>query len=204
MPRSRWIRKTVWAAGILLLVSLAVPWVTVTFWRQGIVAALSQGLGRPVRIGAVHLRLLDGPGFQIDNVVVAEDPRFGFEPFARMESLRARVALRSLWQRRFRFSTLVFVRPSLNVVRAAGGQWNLGALWSAAGLAAPGHSALVPPVPTAAGGFLRPPKIRVESARINFKSQGEKQVYVIDDLDLDLTPPSTPPPRPPPPPTPPS
>ena len=186
MTRARWIRNIVWAAGIFLLVSLAVPWVTVTFWRQGIAAALSQGLGRPVRIGAVHVRLLDGPGFEIEDVVVEEDPRFGFEPFARMESLRARVALGSLWERRFRFSTLVLVRPSLNVVRAAGGQWNLGALWSASASSASFASSASSPSSASL------PAIRVESARINFKSQGQKQVYVIDDLDLDLTPPSTP------------
>jgi len=121
MRGSRWIRKILWTAGVLLLVSLVVPWVTVNFWQAGITAALSQGLGRPVHIGAVRLRLLGGPGFEIGNVVVEENPRFGIEPFVRMESLRAGVALRSLWQRQLTFSTFVFIRPSLNVVRGADG-----------------------------------------------------------------------------------
>lgn len=189
MTGSQWIRKTVWAAGILLLVSVALPWVTLNFWRQGIAAALSRELGRPVRLGAVHLKLLDGPGFEVENVAVEDDPRFGFEPFARMESLRARVALRSLWHRQWEFSTLVFVRPSLNLVRSAGGQWNSASFWTATGLATSRQSSAGP---ANAERFSRWPQIRVESGRINFKSERQKEVYVLDDVDLNLTPPSSP------------
>ena len=35
------------------------------------------------------------------------------------------------------------------------------------------------------------PEIRLDSGRINFKSQNQKKVYVIDALDLELRPPSS-------------
>ena len=151
MTSTRWVRKILWTAGGVILLSLAVSLVVpLNFWQRGIAAALSEELGRPVRLGKVRLKLLGGPGFEIENVVVGEDPRFGIEPFARMESLRADVALRSLWQRQLEFSALVFTRPSLNVVRSADGQWNLETLWARSNISPRKHC---PPSPSCAPYF---------------------------------------------------
>ncbi len=212
MLRLRWARTIFWTAAALLLLSLLLPLVVeVNSWQEKITAALSRELGRPVRTGQIRLKLLGGPGFEIENVVVGEDPRFGIEPFARMETLQATVGLRSLWQDRMQFSSLVFVRPSLNVVLNGDGHWNLETLGESLGESlgavdgGPASSMLeaarletgsvepaseeesLPSFPP----FRSLPVIRVDSGRINFKSQNQKKVYVIDALDLELLPPSS-------------
>ncbi|OFW16099.1 MAG: hypothetical protein A3H27_03955 [Acidobacteria bacterium RIFCSPLOWO2_02_FULL_59_13] len=180
------IRQLFAGALVLLLLSWLVPtFVRVSSWEQDIVAALAQELGRPVQIGPAHLKLLGGPGFEIESVVVEEDPRFGIEPFARTELVRATIAARSLWRHRIEFSTLEFVRPSFNVVRNHEGHWNLETLWGQAGTSLSVNSVL-----SAAGKSLPLlPKIGVSSGRVNFKSQDQKTVYAVESLDLELLPP---------------
>src|SRR5688500_13142590 len=94
------LRRVFWVVGAsFAFLVLSPPLVNVNYWQDEIIAALSQELGRRVQIGAVHVRFLDGPGLEIQNVVIGEDPRFGIEPFARIPSLQATVPLQSLWQR---------------------------------------------------------------------------------------------------------
>ena len=127
-------RKAFWIVIILIALILLVPLVvSLNRWQEAIAASLSESLGRPVQIGEVHLTLWRSPGLEIANVRVGEAPGFGIEPFVRMESLQARLAFPSLWRGRIRFSSLLFVRPSLNVVRNESDEWNLGTLWKGVG-----------------------------------------------------------------------
>src|SRR5579885_133677 len=179
MSRRQILKKIFWAALLLGLAGLLAPLViTINFWRGRVAAALSRGLGRAVRVGTVHPKLFGGIGFEIDRVVVDEDPQFGAEPFARMEELRATIALGSLWEPQLRFSSLVFVQPSLNIVRNREGQWNLESLLRpSSGLQAAQHSTDV----ALNKNTLRSlPWIQVEGGRINFKSETRKKAYVIN------------------------
>src|SRR5262249_32679681 len=134
-----------WTLGAALAAGLLAPLlVTLNFWHVRVERALSRSLGHPVTTRSIHLKLFGGLGFEIDNVRVEEDPRFGAEPLARMETLRATLAPRSLWSRRFEFSSLVFVHPSLNVVRNEQGRLNVETLWKAASAAASGGSNKTP------------------------------------------------------------
>ncbi|MBI4443340.1 MAG: AsmA family protein [Acidobacteria bacterium] len=192
MARRR-VRQIVTGVAAVLLLSWLVPtFVRVSYWEQDIVAALARELGRPVRIGPAHLKLLGGPGFEIENVVVEEDPRFGIEPFARTERVRATMAARSLWRGGIEFSTLEFVRPSFNVVRNREGRWNLETLCKKPETSLSGKSVPSANAVRSADGKLLPllPKIRVDSGRVNFKSQDQKTVYAVESLDLELLPPS--------------
>ena len=191
MFRIRWTRTIVWTAAALLAAGLLAPvLVTLNFWHARIDRALSSSLGHRVETKAIHLKLFGGLGFEINNVRIAEDPRFGVEPVARMETLQATLALRSLWKRRLEFSSLVFVRPSLNVVRNAEGKFNVESLWR---VAAAGGTRSGPSAPLSGSGepFERLPQIQIEQARINFKSDNSKKVYLVDNLDLQVTPPGS-------------
>ena len=175
MPRKRTILTAVAAtlAVALLLPSL----VNVNRFRSQIVVALEAGLGRPVQAGHVRLKLLSGPGFDLENVSVADDPAFGIEPFARMPTLRATLRLRSLWTGRLSFSSLIFVRPSLNLARNADGRWNVEPLLSRAAPSSRHPSA--------------PAYVQLQDARINFKSGDTKSVFFLSGVDTALY--STPP-----------
>ncbi|HEY7680566.1 MAG TPA: AsmA family protein, partial [Terriglobia bacterium] len=189
-PRAVWIRRIAWAAAGLLLLGWMVPMlVRLNYWQEEITTSLSEAFHRPVRTGDIRPQLLGGLGFDIENVILEEDPRFGIEPFARMESLQARVALRSLLGGGVEFSSLTFVRPSLNVVRNAAGEWNLESFGRREGSLADDlaseasdeeviHTVL--------------PQIRIESGRVNFKAASYKRAFTLNSLDLELSPPKVP------------
>ena len=170
MPRKRAILTAVAAtlAVALLLPSL----VNVNRFRSQIVVALEAGLGRPVQVGDVRLKLLSGPGFDLENVSVADEAAFGIEPFARMPTLRATLRLRSLWTGRLSFSSLVFVRPSLNLARNRGGRWNVEPLLRRAAATSRHPSAL--------------PYVELQDARINFKSGDTKSVFFLSGVNAAL------------------
>jgi uncharacterized protein involved in outer membrane biogenesis len=165
--------------------------VRVNFWQQQVSSALSAALNRPVKIGDLHLRVIGGIGFEASNVSVAEDSAFGAEPFARAESLRARVALSSLWRGRLEFSAIDLTSPSINVVRNEDGLWNLAQLGAAGGLETQdlgAHPRQTDEAERSAGVL---PRLRVESGRINFKSGYRKKAYRVESLELELIPPAS-------------
>ena len=85
--RRRWI----WTLVVLLLLLLLVltpPLVNVNRLRRSIVTSMSASLGRPVHLDRVTLNVLPVPGFTLENLVVSEDPAFGYEP-----TIRANVCL---------------------------------------------------------------------------------------------------------------
>ncbi|MBI4459504.1 MAG: AsmA family protein [Acidobacteria bacterium] len=182
-------RRIFWIIAVLLLLGLLAPAVvSLNHWRDAVATALTESLGRPVRIGGVHLTLRGKPALEIQNVVIEEAPGFGIEPFARMESLRAMLAWPS-FRGGIRFSSLVFVSPSLNVVRAESGKWNLETLWERADGPSflPSESGTAP---RRAPSML--PAIKVGSGRINFKVANQKKAYILEDADLTFVPPDTP------------
>ncbi|MEO6910347.1 MAG: AsmA family protein, partial [Edaphobacter sp.] len=113
-----------WLA-LLALVLLAIipPLISVNRYQHRIATSISQSLGRPVHLDRVTLNLLPLPGFTLQNLVVDEDPAFGFEPIIRANSVRATLRIRSLWTRRVEFSSISFTDPSVNLVHLANGKW---------------------------------------------------------------------------------
>ena len=167
------------AALIVLLLFLLRP--GASRLKSRIATSISSGVGRPVDIGAVHLRLLPRPGFDLDNLVVYEDPAFGAEPMLRASEVTASLRLISLLRGRLEIARLDLTEPSLNLVHAEGGRWNLEALLE--------RTAHIPLAPTAKAkseprqGF---PYIEATSARINFKNGPEKKPYALTNADFSL------------------
>ncbi len=56
------------------------PLVSINRYKSRIAQAMSNSLGRPVRLSAVELRLLPRPEFVITDLTVDEDPSYGAEP----------------------------------------------------------------------------------------------------------------------------
>lgn len=185
VPRAR--RRTGrWVlAGALLALVLALiftpPLVNANRWKKRIVATMSTSLGRPVHIDDVQLNLLPVPGFTLRNVVVSEDPSFGFEPVIRGESVKANIRVSSLWRRHVEFGTITFDSPSVNLVRRKDGRWNLESilLHAAQEDAAPTTQAKAGPAP-------RFPYIEATGARVNVKLGEEKLPIALTDTDFAL------------------
>ena len=172
-------RMVVAAALIVLALFLLRP--GASRLKSRITFSISAALGRPVDIGSVHLRLLPWPGFDLQHLVVYDDPAFGAEPMLRASEVTAALRLTSLLRGRLEIARLDLTEPSLNLVHAESGRWNLEALLE--------RTAHTPLAPTGkAKSEPRPgfPYIEASSARINFKSGAEKKPYALNNADFSL------------------
>ncbi|MEO6119941.1 MAG: AsmA family protein, partial [Terriglobales bacterium] len=155
------------AAGIIILLlaaTLLPPFINANRFRNRLADTIRLSLGRPVNLGDVHFTLLPRPGFVISNLAIADDPAFSAEPVLRAESVTASLRLTSLWRGRLEISRLRFEFPSLNLVRAADGRWNVESILR--------QASQVPAAPTATPrpeGRPRFPYIEAVNGRINFR-----------------------------------
>jgi AsmA-like protein len=167
------------AALVLLLLFLVRP--GASRLKSRIITSLSAAVGRPVDLGSVHLRMLPRPGFDLQNLVVYDDPAFGSEPMLRASEVTADLRLRSLLRGRLEVAQLDLTEPSLNLVHHIGGGWNLQSLLE--------RAARTPLAPTGKmKSEPRPsfPYIQGTSGRINFKNGPEKKPYSLTNADFSL------------------
>ena len=174
-------KRRVLAAAVLIVALLFLLRPGASRLKSRIIFSISSGVGRPVDIGSVHLRLLPRPGFDLNNLVVYEDPAFGAEPMLRATEVTAILRLTSLVRGRLEIARLDLTEPSLNLVQGENGRWNLEALLE--------RTAHTPLAPTGkAKSEPRPgfPYIEASSARINFKKGPEKKPYALTSADFSL------------------
>lgn len=172
-------RRVAAAAVILLALFLVRP--GASRLKSRIIYSISAGVGRPVDIGSVHIRLLPRPAFDLENLVVYDDPAFSAEPMVRASEVTAVLRLTSLLRGRLEIARLELNEPSLNLVHGVQGEWNLEAVLE--------RSARIPLAPTGkAKSEPRPrfPYIEAISGRINFKNGAEKKPYALTNADFSL------------------
>lgn len=115
--------------GLLVLIVVALPFlIDVNHFRPVIEAQAQQALGRPVQIGNMSLSLLAG-GVTAENISIAEDPRFGQQPFLRAKSLDVGVEMMPLLlSRSLHVTGLTLREPEVRLVKGAGDRWNFSSL----------------------------------------------------------------------------
>ena len=174
-------KRRVVTAAVVILLALFLLRPGGSRLKARIANSISRAVARPVEIGSVHLRFLPQPGFDLDNLVIDEDPEFGAEPMLRAPEVTAVVRLTSLLRGRLDIARLELTEPSLNLVRRADGRWNWEAL-----LERTERTPLAPtakPKSEARPGF---PYIEASSGRINFKAGQEKKPYALLNADFAL------------------
>jgi hypothetical protein len=172
-------RRLLIAALVLLALFLIRP--GASRLKTRIIYSISAAVGRPVDIGSVHLRLLPRPGFDLNNLVVYDDPGFGAEPMLRASEVTAALRLTSLFRGKLEIARLDLTEPSLNLGRRENGRWNFQNVLE--------RTARIPLAPTAkARSEGRPgfPYIEGTSGRINFKNGAEKRPYALTNADFSL------------------
>ncbi len=171
------LRRTLLIAlGAVIVFGLLAPFLRADRLRPRIQAALEAALNRPVHItSAVHLNLFTGPGFTLDDVLIDDDPAAGVEPFAHVESLRARVRITSLFRGKLAFSSLYLDSPSVNLVKMPSGSWNIQPLLEHSSTTNSRHQHAVP-------------DIQIRDGRLNFKFGDTKSVFYISGADVDIYP----------------
>jgi hypothetical protein len=160
---------------LVLMAGVVAPFLGANRYAEQIRSGLEAGLGRRVEFGDVRFNLFTGPGFTISKVVVDEDPAFGREPFAYVESLEARPRLWPLILGRLEFASLRLEDTSVNLTRVetgAAAAWNFTELL---------HRTK----------FNAMAALHVRSGRINFKFGDTKSVFYVMNSDLDISPPAS-------------
>ncbi len=187
----RWLTLAVAAVVVLVIgAAAAVPYVVDTPRVRALVShAASQALGRPVKFSALSIALLPMPALRLQDLRVAEDPRFGTTPFLTMGVGSFRLRLLPLVTGRMEFSELVLDRPQVSLVRDAEGRMNIASLGTgpasaeAAGRAtAPRAGGAAPPVPVVS-------RVRIVNGTLTYVSpaaDGRTTSYQLRRLQLTI------------------
>jgi len=154
---------------IVVIAGVGAPYLRADYFASRIQSGLEQSLGRKVRIGSARYNVFTGPGFQVEEVTIAEDSRIGIEPFAHVAEVHARVDVWSLFGGEIRFSNLRLVEPTVNFARTEGGQWNFELFLERT------SAAQLPP-------------IQIRQGRVNFKFGDRKAVPYLGNVDLEVVP----------------
>lgn len=173
-------RRGIAALAVLLLI-LFVFRPGVHQLRSRIASAIGSALGRRVALDDVRFHVLPRPGFDLEGLVIYDDPAFSAEPMIRAQDVSAAIRFRSLLRGRLEIATLSAVEPSINIVRNGEGRWNLASLLE--------RNAQIPAAPTQKiPSEKRPafPYLEATNARINFKIGLEKKSYALTDADVAL------------------
>ncbi|MGO4209586.1 AsmA family protein [Terriglobus sp. YAF25] len=183
-PKRSLRRRIAMALGLIVLVLVAIfalPMINVGRYRLRVAQGISEAIGRPVHIDNITLSMLPTPGLTLENFVISEDPEFGSEPVMRANQVHVTLRLSSLWRRKLEASSISLTEPSVNLVRAENGRWNLQAILM--------HATQVDAAPTAqpkAGAKPRFPYIEATSARVNLKLGNEKTPFSLTEAEFAL------------------
>ena len=181
-PRSNFLRSrrgAVALAALLLILFLWRPGVYTL--RNRIANSIGSALGRRVTLENVSLHFLPRPGFDLEGLVIYDDPAFSAEPMIRAQEVSAAIRIRSLLRGRLEIATLSATEPSINLVRNHDGRWNLSSLIE--------RNAQIPAAPTEKSASERRPAfpyLEASHARINFKIGQTKKAYALMDADVAL------------------
>ena len=132
-------------------------------------------------MGTVRLRFLPRPGFEIDDLLVHDDPAFGDEPLVRAPEVEAAVSLGALLRGHIEIARLSLTDASLNLTRNAQGKWNLEDLIDRAS-----HTVLAPTGAARIGSGPTFPYVEARGARVNLKVGSEKTHFALTNAELAL------------------
>jgi len=166
-------------AALLLILFLYRPGVHQL--RDRIATSIGSALRRRVALDNVRIHVLPRPGFDLEGLIIYDDPAFSAEPMIRAQEVSAAIRFRSLLRGRLEIATLSATEPSINIVRNSEGRWNLASLIQ--------RNAQIPVAPTQkSASESRPafPYLEASNARINFKIGQEKKSYALTDADVAL------------------
>jgi hypothetical protein len=171
--------------GLALLAALLL---IMFLWRPGVYrlrnrisSSIGNALGRRVTINNVKLRILPRPGFDLEGLVIYDDPAFSPEPMIRADEVSSAIRLRSLLRGRLEIANLSATEPSVNLVRNDEGRWNLASLLA--------RNAQIPAAPTEkSASESRPafPYLEATGARVNFKIGQTKKSYALTNAEVAL------------------
>jgi uncharacterized protein involved in outer membrane biogenesis len=147
-------------------------------------------LGRDLAAGRISVRLWGGIGIRVDDLEVAEDPRFGAADFARAASVTVRARLLPLLWGRLELSRIDLTQPQIELIRNDAGDWNWASIGHAAsrtkaqpGTSIPSTTGPSDPLPF----VITRATITDGSMNIIDRSRQPEQTIPLAQVDLDVT-----------------
>ena len=114
---------------ILLLIVIALPFlINVNSFRPKLESALTEALGREVKVGNLSLSILSG-SVSAEDLSIADDPAFSKDPFIRAKSLKVGVEVMPLiFSKTLHVTDITLDKPEIALLRDASGKWNFSSL----------------------------------------------------------------------------
>ena len=186
----KWILIAAGALVLLLTGALvALPWlVDVPRVQTYIATAASQALGRPVRFNSLSVTALPTPSVRLKGLQVAEDPKFGTQPFLTVEEGRFRIRIRPLLSGRVELTDLTLDKPRVEIIDDGAGRLNVASLGPSA---APGRPAPRPSSGGAPAGAATATisKVRLKDGIARFVRRGAHALDLrLEDIDVVVRP----------------
>lgn len=122
----KWILGVVIAVIVILLV---LPFlIPVNHFRPTIEQEASQALGRQVTVGNLSLSILGG-SLGMDNLSIADDPKFNSGPFLTAKSVKVGVELMPLiFSKQLNVKEISIVNPQVMMLKDPSGTWNFSSI----------------------------------------------------------------------------
>jgi uncharacterized protein involved in outer membrane biogenesis len=126
------MKKVIIGIGILVVVVLAAAGIflatfDVNSYHSQIQTTLQQQLGRSVKLGNMSLGLFPLE-FKVQNIVIADDPKFGAAPFVQAKELDVSVHLLPLLHKDVEVDSIILQRPAVELIKNKDGVWNFASL----------------------------------------------------------------------------
>jgi AsmA protein len=168
---------------ILLLIAIALPFlINVNSFRPKLESALTEALGREVKVGNLSLSILSG-SVSAEDLSIADDPSFSKDPFIRAKSLKVGVEVMPLiFSKALHATDITLDKPEIALLRDAAGKWNFSSLGSKSGAAAK-------PAPSAPSSTpdLSVSKLHVKDGRLSVnRANSSIKPHVYDDVDISV------------------
>jgi len=168
---------------ILLLIVIALPFlINVNSFRPKLESALTEALGRQVKVGNLSLSILSG-SVSAEDLSIADDPAFSKDPFIRAKSLKVGVEVMPLiFSKALHVTDITLDKPEIALLRDAAGKWNFSSLGSKSEATAK---------PAATGPSSTPDlsvsQLDVKDGRLSVnRANSSIKPHVYDDVDISV------------------
>lgn len=167
----------------LFAILIALPFlINANEFRPALESRLTEAIGRPVKLGGLHLALFSG-GVTADDLSVADDPAFSPNPFLRAKSLKVSVEMFPLiFSRKLNVTALTIDQPEIALIQSPSGKWNFSSLGSQAAKA--GHD----PAGSASSLDLSAKLVKISDGHLSSgRAGGRAKPLTLEKVDLELS-----------------
>ncbi len=183
MKALRWLGIVV---ALLLVIVLAIPFlINVNQFRPRLEAALTQALGREVKLGDLKLSILSG-NVEASDLDIADDAAYSKTPFVRAKSLKVGVELEPLiFAKKLNVTGIEIQEPEIALVQSDAGVWNFASLGTKTQTSPPPAV----PAPTSSSASMQDltvQLVKITNGRLSVKTAGEAQLKVLEKVNIEI------------------